>query len=178
MKATGIVRRIDDLGRIVIPKEIRRTLRIREGDPLEIYTDREGEVIFKKYSPVGEMGAFAAQLCESVAKVADCTVAVTDRDTVIAVSGPDKKLLSDKPLSDEVENIIESRKPYFDTDGGKGVKMTRAGEKTAFAAVPIVVMGDTTGCVLMAGDENAFCTESEKKLASSVAGFLGRQIDS
>lgn len=178
MKATGIVRRIDDLGRIVIPKEIRRTLKIREGDPLEIYTDREGEVIFKKYSPVGEMGTFAAELCDSVAKVSNCTVAVTDRDSVIAVSGPDKKTLHDKPLSAELEGIIESRKPYFDERGGNGIRMTESAEKTAFAAVPIVVLGDITGCVLIAGENNAPCTETEKKLASSVATFLGRQIDS
>ncbi len=178
MRATGIVRRIDDLGRIVIPKEIRRTLRIHDGDPLEIYTDREGEVIFKKYSPVGEMGAFAAQLCESVAKASNCTVAVSDRDSIVAVSGPEKKSLHEKPLSSELESIIESRKPYFDTVGGKGVKMTETSEKTAFAAVPIVVLGDITGCVLIAGDGDATCTEAEKKLAFSVAGFLGKQIDS
>ena len=178
MKATGIVRRIDDLGRVVIPKEIRRVLRIRDGDPLEIYTDREGEVIFKKYSPVGEMGTFAMQLCDSVAKASDCTVVVTDRDSVVAVSGPDKKTLHEKPLSAELEEIIESRKPFFDEQGGNGVKMTDSADRTAFAAVPIVVLGDITGCVLIAGKENAPCTDVEKKLASSVAGFLGRQIDS
>ena len=178
MKATGIVRRIDDLGRIVIPKEIRRVLRIHDGDPLEIYTDREGEVIFKKYSPVGEMGAFASQLCDTVARVSECTVAVTDRDSVIAASGPDKKELLEKRLSEELEKIIEGRQPYFDTEGGKGIKMTEGSEKPAFAAVPIVVLGDITGCVLMAGKENFVCTEAEKKLAMSIASFLGKQIDS
>ena len=87
MRATGIVRRIDDLGRVVIPKEIRRTMRIREGDPLEIYTDREGEVIFKKYSPIGEMNSFAAQYAEALHRTADMCVVITDRDAVIAVSG-------------------------------------------------------------------------------------------
>ena len=88
MKATGIVRRIDDLGRIVIPKEIRRTLRIRESDPLEIFTDREGEIILKKYSPIGEMSTFAKQYAESLAQVSGHTALITDRDQFIAVSGP------------------------------------------------------------------------------------------
>ncbi|MEG0036304.1 MAG: AbrB/MazE/SpoVT family DNA-binding domain-containing protein, partial [Oscillospiraceae bacterium] len=83
MKATGIVRRIDDLGRVVIPKEIRRTLHIRDGDPLEIYTEKDGEVIFKKYSPVGELSGFAEKICESLYKTGGCTAAVCDRDSVI-----------------------------------------------------------------------------------------------
>ena len=87
MKATGIVRRIDDLGRVVIPKEIRRTMRIREGDPLEIYTDREGEVIFKKYSPMGELGSFASQYAETLHKTANMSVIISDRDAVIACAG-------------------------------------------------------------------------------------------
>ena len=90
MKATGIVRRIDDLGRVVIPKEIRRTLRIREGDPLEIFTDREGEIILKKYSPIGELGTFAKQYAESLAQTTGCLVCVTDTDQVIAAAGTGK----------------------------------------------------------------------------------------
>ena len=91
MKATGIVRRIDDLGRVVIPKEIRRTMRIREGDPLEIYTDREGEVIFKKYSPIGELVDFAGQYADSLNKTCGIPVAICDRDSVVAVAGFSKK---------------------------------------------------------------------------------------
>ena len=86
MKATGIVRRIDDLGRVVIPKEIRRTMRIREGDPLEIFTDREGEVIFKKYSPIGELASFAAQYAETLHKICSMAVVITDRDAVGALT--------------------------------------------------------------------------------------------
>ncbi len=104
MKATGIVRRIDDLGRVVIPKEIRRTMRIREGDPLEIYTDKDGEVIFKKYSPMGELSAFAAQMCETMAKTTGCMIAVSDRDVVIAVSGASRRDLVDKRIGEEVES--------------------------------------------------------------------------
>ena len=91
MKATGIVRRIDDLGRVVIPKEIRRTLRIREGDPLEIYTEKDGEVIFKKYSPMGDLTEFAAQICESMGKNTGHIAAVCDRDAIIAVYGAQRR---------------------------------------------------------------------------------------
>jgi len=102
MKATGIVRRIDDLGRIVIPKEIRRTLRIREADPLEIYTDREGEIILKKYSPIGEMGTFAKQYAESMAQVSGHIAMIADRDQFIAVSGGMKNVLG-KSISRDLE---------------------------------------------------------------------------
>ena len=117
MKATGIVRRIDDLGRVVIPKEIRRTMRIREGEPLEIYTDREGEVIFKKYSPIGELNAFAAQYAETLHKTGEISVLICDRDAVIAVSGVPKKEYADKHIAPELEVIIESRQLYQYRDG-------------------------------------------------------------
>ena len=112
MKATGIVRRIDDLGRVVIPKEIRRTMRIREGDPLEIFTDRDGEVIFKKYSPIGELNAFAAQYAETLYRTCDLLVVICDRDSVISSAGVSKKEYADKSLSDELERIIEGRSLY------------------------------------------------------------------
>ena len=91
LKATGVVRRIDDLGRIVIPKEIRKTLRIREGDPLEIFTDKEGEIILKKYSPIGELSEFATQYAETLAKTTGHIACITDKDTIIAVAGAPKK---------------------------------------------------------------------------------------
>ena len=109
MKATGIVRRIDDLGRVVIPKEIRRTLRIREGDPLEIFTDREGEIILKKYSPIGELGQFAKQYAESLAQTMGHIVCIADRDQLIAVSGGGKKDLIMKSIHKDLENIINER---------------------------------------------------------------------
>ena len=110
MKATGIVRRIDDLGRVVIPKEIRRTLRIREGDPLEIYTEKDGEVIFKKYSPMGDLTDFAGQICESIGKNTGHIAAVCDRDTMIAAYGVQRRELMDKHCSQELEQLMESRK--------------------------------------------------------------------
>ena len=109
MKATGIVRRIDDLGRVVIPKEIRRTLRIRDGDPLEIFTDKDGEVIFKKYSPIGELSDFAAQICDSLHRSTDALAAVCDRDSVIAVAGGGKRELLSKRVSPELEQLMEAR---------------------------------------------------------------------
>ena len=112
MKATGIVRRIDDLGRVVIPKEIRRTMRIREGDPLEIYTDREGEVIFKKYSPIGELAGFASQYAETLQKTCSMAVIICDRDAVIASAGVSRKEYFERKVSSELENIIESRNLY------------------------------------------------------------------
>ena len=110
MKATGIVRRIVDLGRVVIPKEIRRTLRIREGDPLEIYVDRDGEVILKKYSPIGELGDFAKEYAESLHEGTGHLTLITDRDHVIAAAGPAKKEYQDKPIGALVENVMENRR--------------------------------------------------------------------
>jgi AbrB family transcriptional regulator (stage V sporulation protein T) len=113
MKATGIVRRIDDLGRVVIPKEIRRTMRIKEGAPLEIYTDKDGEVIFKKYSPIGELAAFASEYVETLYKTCQMSVIVCDRDTVVACAGVSKKEYLDKKISDEFENGDIVRHPKF-----------------------------------------------------------------
>ena len=112
MKATGIVRRIDDLGRVVIPKEIRRTMRIREGDPLEIYTDTDGQVIFKKYSPMGELSEFAAQICDALHKTTGSIAAVCDRDAVIAVAGGGKRELLDRRISRELEELMSTRGQY------------------------------------------------------------------
>ena len=115
MKATGIVRRIDDLGRVVIPKEIRRTLRIREGDPLEIFTDREGEIILKKYSPIGELGTFAKEYAESLAQTAGHITCIVDKDQIIAVSGGGKKEFFEKHISSEMENCINIRRSAITT---------------------------------------------------------------
>lgn len=105
MKATGIVRRIDDLGRVVIPKEIRRTMRIREGDPLEIYTDRDGSVIFKKYSLLGGVTEFAAQMCDTLNRTTGRTVVITDRDSTVAVAGAPRRELADQAISPELERL-------------------------------------------------------------------------
>ena len=183
MKATGIVRRIDDLGRVVIPKEIRRTLRIREGDPLEIFTDREGEVILKKYSPIGELSDFAMQYAESLYKTSGHTTCIADRDTIIAVSGPAKKELVDKSLSPEVERIIEEKTTLLVKSAEEKTVSIIADENgdkkyTSQVISPIISEGDPIGAVIMfSTDPSSRMGEVEAKLAQSAAGFLGKQME-
>lgn len=182
MKATGIVRRIDDLGRVVIPKEIRRTMRIREGDPLEIYTDREGEVIFKKYSPIGELASFAAQYAETLHKVCSMAVIICDRDAVIASSGVPRREYSDKKLSDELESIIEGRQLYQFKNGDEKLPVIADGGSYHIScAMPIISEGDIVGCVSSVSDgssERTIGADVESKLILTAAGFLGRQLES
>ena len=178
MKATGIVRRIDDLGRVVIPKEIRRTLRIREGDPLEIYTEKDGEVIFKKYSPMGELSEFAAQICESVHKATGTLAAVCDRDSIIAVAGGSRKELMEKRISHELEQIMEDRRAFSPESGAVVPLLENGGAFTVAAAAPILSEGDVLGCMVFVGQGGGSATELELKLAQTVALFLGRQLES
>lgn len=185
MKATGIVRRIDDLGRVVIPKEIRRTMRIREGDPLEIYTDREGEVIFKKYSPIGELAAFASQYAETLHKTCNMAVVICDRDAVIASAGVPRKEFTDKPLSDEFESIIGARSLYLWRDGADKLPVTPDGSGYFISsAMPILSEGDLVGCVAsvaVEGDNrphDAVTADVETKLIQTAASFLGKQLES
>ncbi len=178
MKATGIVRRIDDLGRVVIPKEIRRVLRIREGDPLEIFTEKDGEVIFKKYSPMGELAEFAAQICESLHKTADATAVLCDRDAVIAVSGGNRRELMEKHISGELEILMENRRLYC-AEGPASLPIAEGvAEPCVSAAAPIVSAGDVMGCVLFAVPKGASAHgDTEQKLLQTVAGFLGKQLE-
>ncbi len=182
MKATGIVRRIDDLGRVVIPKEIRRTMRIREGDPLEIYTDREGEVIFKKYSPIGELAAFAAQYAETLHKTCNLSVVICDRDAIIAVAGLPRREYAEKPLSHELEALMESRSFYTFAEGTEPTPILRDGAGTTVrCAMPIVADGDIVGCVVSALADPAAhdrpAPDIEAKLIQTAANFLGKQLE-
>ena len=178
MKATGIVRRIDDLGRVVIPKEIRRTMRIREGDPLEIYTDREGEVIFKKYSPIGELTEFAAGYAETLYKTCGLAVAICDRDAVIACAGIPKKEYADKKLSAELEALVDERSLYV-AGAGEEICLTEHGAGLVSAMMPIITEGDITGSVVSVkrADGESLSSEIETKLIQTAAGFLGRQLE-
>lgn len=180
MKATGIVRRIDDLGRVVIPKEIRRTMRIREGDPLEIYTDREGEVIFKKYSPIGELAEFAGQYADTLYKTCSLTVAICDRDAVIACAGVPKKDFIDRTLSDKLEELVEERTLFAAEDLNEEVQLTESGVGAVSCMMPIIAEGDIAGCVvsLKRADGEMPTRDSEIKLIRTAAGFLGRQLES
>ncbi len=183
MKATGIVRRIDDLGRVVIPKEIRRTMRIREGDPLEIYTDREGEVIFKKYSPLGELTGFAAQYADTLHKTCGLSVLITDRDAVIAVAGASRKEYAEKSLSSEIDQIMEGRAMYVHAEGKEAIYPTKdAHAHGVRCAMPIISEGDVLGCVISLFDEGAkgqgtIDGDVESKLVQTAAGFLGKQLE-
>ncbi len=180
MKATGIVRRIDDLGRVVIPKEIRRTLRIRESDPLEIFTDREGEIILKKYSPIGEMNTFAKQYAESLCQVSGHVALIADRDQFIAVSGGMKGLLG-KSLSRDLEEKMNARETVIAAKGDKDfIPITQdvTDEFWHEAISPIICEGDVIGVVmLISNQEKSKMGEVEQKLIQSAAGFLRRQME-
>ena len=180
MKATGIVRRIDDLGRVVIPKEIRRTMRIREGDPLEIFTEKDGELIFKKYSPIGELSTFAAEICDSMRKATDGTAAICDRDAVIAISGSARRELLDKPVSTQLSEIMDGRGAYRHSSGGSSLPVSSADEHYCLSvATPILAEGDVMGCVLFVSPRgSAPASEVEQKLAQTIALFLGKQMES
>ena len=180
MKATGIVRRIDDLGRVVIPKEIRRTLRIREGDPLEIFTDREGKVILKKYSPIGELGTMAKFYSESLAQTLNCTVCITDSDQIIAVAGAGKKDLQDKYISKELGEILQTRELLSGISDSKKFVQIVDGENLYREEIicPIISEGDVIGGVILLNkEEKRKFGEVEQKIGMSAAGFLGKQME-
>lgn len=178
MKATGIVRRIDDLGRVVIPKEIRRTMRIREGDPLEIYTDRDGEVIFKKYSPIGSLSDFASQYAETLTKTCGFPVAITDKDSIIAVSGASRKELMEKRVSPDMEKLMEEKMHFVSEENKKPLYVTETSSYTAGVVSPIIAEGDIIGnVIIMKDDQSKKITEVEAKLAQNASMFLGKQME-
>ena len=183
MKATGVVRRIDDLGRVVIPKEIRKTLRIKEGDPLEIFTDREGQVILKKYSPIGELSEFATGYAETLSKTTGHIACITDKDTIIAVSGGSKKEFLEQDVSKELEKLMEDKEIYTSKDNSnRAMPITRNDKNdkknNAQIVYPIISNGDTIGTViLISKDANTKMNEVEKKVAQSAATFLASQME-
>ena len=179
MKATGIVRRIDDLGRVVIPKEIRRTMRIREGDPLEIFTEKDGEVVFKKYSPVGELSPFAVQYADVLARACNMTVLVCDRDRVIAAAGPNRKEFYEQRVSPALDEVMEGRQTYAAEAGAtRRVQPVEGVGRYAGVAAPIIAAGDVTGAVcLIQPDSGAVPAEGDVRLAQVAAAFLGKQME-
>lgn len=181
MKATGIVRRIDDLGRVVIPKEIRRTLRIREGEPMEIFTGREGEIVLKKYSPIEDMGNLAKEFVQAMVQTLGYLVCVSDHDQIVAAGGPKQQEYQGKAISRELEDAIRNREAISAGDKDKArIPVTAEEKDTAGAQViqPIISAGDAIGAVIILNkkDGNSL-TETEKKLAQVAAGFLGRQME-
>lgn len=180
MRATGIVRRIDDLGRVVIPKEIRRTLRIRESEPLEIFTGKEGEIVLKKYSPISEMTGFAKQYVESLSQVSGRIAMVADRDQFIAVAGGMKTFMG-KEISRELENKMEKRETFMAARGDRNfipVMEEMSGEIIYEAICPILSEGDMIGAViLLETDNKRKMNEGDLKLIQAAAGFLGKQME-
>ena len=175
MKATGIVRRIDDLGRVVVPKEIRRTMRIREGQAMEIYTGREGEIILKKYSPIEELAECAAGFTKSISTVTGCLVCVSDQEQIVAANGPEQKNYLGKSISSRLEEAILNRKTV----------LARPGEKAYFSILentdnttPILSSGDAIGSVILCGkDRDSLPGDTEKKLLQVAATYLGREME-
>lgn len=181
MKATGIVRRIDDLGRVVVPKEIRRTMRIREGEPMEIFTGREGEIVLKKYSPIGELGAVAKEYAQAMAQeMSGCLVCISDHDQIVAASGPEQKEYQGKVISPELEQMIMNRESICTDKKDKAIRVTpeQSREECSQLVQPIICAGDAIGAVIMMGKkEGVKLGEAEKKLVAVAAGFLGKQME-
>ena len=181
MKATGIVRRIDDLGRVVIPKEIRRTLRIREGDPLEIFTDREGGVILKKYSPIGELTDFSKEYAESLQGAIGHIILIADKDAFISVAGAPKKDYLERKISGDLEKIMEERRAVALTDESKMIPLHNDDESSSYTnqvIAPIIAEGDAIGAVMILCKEQGHkFSEVELKLAETAASFLGKQME-
>ncbi|MBR3614086.1 MAG: stage V sporulation protein T [Clostridia bacterium] len=183
MKATGVVRRIDDLGRVVIPKEIRKVHRIKEGDPLEIFTDKEGEIILKKYSPIGELTEFASTYADTISKTTGHITCITDKDTVIAVAGGSKKDFLEKSLSKELEEVLENKEIFKSKENNEisiPITQNEGRERIYNSQViyPIITDGDVVGSViLLAKEPNKKMGDVEDKVAQSAAGFLGTHLE-
>lgn len=183
MKATGIVRRIDELGRVVIPKEIRRTLRIREGDPLEIYTDHDGEVVLKKYSPIGEIASIAKDYTDSLYRSLGHVALISDRDMIVSCSGTTRKDLMDKGLSGDIERLIAQRQTVRlnAADGARMLMVTPEDDASAYTAqivAPILSDGDVIGSLILLSRENGVrMTDIDQKVAETTAGIVGRQME-
>ena len=183
MKATGVVRRIDDLGRVVIPKEIRKVHRIKEGDPLEIFTDKEGEIILKKYSPIGELTEFASTYADTISKTTGHITCITDKDSVIAVAGGLKKEFLEKSLSKELEEVLENKEIFKSKENNEiSIPITKnEGRERIYNSqviYPIITDGDVVGSViLLAKEPNKRMGDVEDKVAQSAAGFLGTHLE-
>ena len=176
MKATGIVRRIDDLGRVVIPKEIRRTMRIREGDPLEIYTESDGSVVFRKYSPVGELGRVSAEYAEAINRSSGIPIAICDTDSVIAVAGVSRKEYLEKPITEELSGVLSKRRPYSAAEKGGEIAITHGGGELSYLS-PIVSEGSVIGAVMSIKQNGKTPDGSEKKLIDTGAYFMSSQTE-
>ncbi len=183
MRATGIVRRIDELGRVVIPKEIRRTLRIREGDPLEIFTDHDGEVVLKKYSPIGEIASIAKDYTESMHRTLGHVAVISDRDAIVSASGSPKKEYVEKAISTDVERIMEDRQLVMlnSAAGDRMIPVTADDTPESYTAqvvAPIIADGEIVGSLMLLNRESGgqFC-DADRKVAETTASIIGKQME-
>lgn len=180
MKATGIIRRIDDLGRIVIPKEIRRTMRIHDGDTLEIFTSNDGEVVFKKYSPVGEMSHLAEEYADVLYKSGGAPVLICDKDQVVAAAGIPKKEVLERRVSPLMEDCMKSRKVIsYKGETDDQIRPVEGVERHVLVSYPILSSSDVCGAVMYVSNDQQMQTDVTKsKLIESAALFMGRQMES
>lgn len=179
MKATGIVRRIDELGRVVIPKEIRRTQRIRQGDALEIFTAANGEVVFKKYSPLIGLGQLSGVYAEVLSKEIGRPVVICDRDAVVAVTGPNKNEWMGREISDDLSKLLAMRSVYTaPAETAHRLRAFERGDRQVFCAAPIVAHGDIEGGVCLLGTDRETPPEPEATRAINLAAsFLARWME-
>ncbi len=178
MKATGIVRRIDDLGRVVIPKEIRRTMRIREGDPLEIFTGKEGEVVFKKYSPMESLADHAAEYAAAVYTVSGFACAVCDRDRVVAYAGAGKREALEREISARCEELLTARRSITAESEAAGFPLLRDQEQLRVqVAYPIIAGGDIAGMICLIQQPDKKPSPTEERMIQVGAQFLGKQLE-
>lgn len=183
MRATGIVRRIDELGRVVIPKEIRRTLRIREGDPLEIFTDHDGEVVLKKYSPIGEIAAIAKDYTDSLYRTLGHIALISDRDAIVSSSGASKRDYAEKALSPEVDKVLTGRQQAVLnlSDGARMLPVTAEDRPENYSSqviTPILADGEIIGGLfLLSRESGKQMTPVDQKVAEATATIIGRQME-
>lgn len=177
MKATGIVRRVDDLGRIVIPKEIRRTLRIKDGDPLEIFIEN-GAVLYKKYSAIKNIEDFAQSYTDSLYKTTGFISIITDRDMVVAISGIAKRDFISKSISEELERIIDSREMFNSSIEHVNIINDQSVVFNSIVINPILSEGEIIGSVIITSiDKNINVSNIEIKLVQQASNFLGKQME-
>lgn len=176
MKATGVVRRIDDLGRVVIPKEIRRHLRIKEGNSLEIFVDREGDIVLKKYSPIEDINEFAQQYTDAMFTSNHKTVLICDRERIIAVSGNIKKDLLEERISKKLEDLMDKRISKIENNKVSIQISESIDLETRYVIYPIIVNGDCVGATLLMSEEEAI-TDIDISNVRIASSFLGKYLE-
>lgn len=180
MKATGIVRRMDDLGRVVIPKEIRKTMRIRKGDSLEIYTDSSEKIIFKKYSSMAEISSFAENYANVVSKAINLPVIISDCDEVVAVGGASKKEFLGKKISEEIKKLISKRNHFLKSEvKSKKIHPFEGVESEVVCVLGIISGGDVMGSlIVLEGEEKNAFSDEKFLLVKTVAELMGKHLES